>query len=1583
MAFVLVQHLDPTHESALTHILSKTTLLPVREVANNLKVKPNHIHVIPPNANLSIVRGVLQLQARGGQLNASRSIDNFFESLAQDQHECAIGIILSGAASDGTLGLEAIKAEGGITFAQDESAAYDSMPRRAIAAGCVDFVLPPAQMVKELARIAKHPFIAEAIRQAPPPASEDLALGERPSDEETPQGNESFKKILLLLRNRTGVDFSFYKNNTIVRRINRRIVLNKLATLDAYAQFLWNNTRELDALYSDVLINVTSFFRNPEAFDVLKRAVFPKLVQEKRDEPVRFWVLGCSTGQEPYSLAMAFTEFCDRIPRAPKLQIFATDLNEALLDKGRAALYPKSMMQDVSPERLRRFFVEQEGGYRIIKPLRDAVVFARQNLLNDPPFSRMDLISCRNLLIYIEAGLQRKVMPTFHYALRPKGFLFLGASESIGPFADLFETVDKKYRIYSRKPGPSPALQVRLQYTSSSAKRDQTPAGLPAMPDGVAHELNAQREADRITRNRYAPPGVLLNASLQVLQFRGDTSPFLKPPAGQASFNVLKMAREGLILPLRAALAEAKKENSVVRVERLRIKQDGETQLASLEIVPLKNLKERCYLISFESASKPEEPGAKLPKKQPEPKRGKTKSRDAGAARISDLQAELDEARDHLQSLQEQSEATHEELQASNEEITSANEELQSLNEELETSKEELESANEELTTVNEEMANRNLELGRLNSDLLNLQTSIHLSILLLGRDLAIRRFSAQAEKQFNLLATDVGRPIGNVRHELDMPDLEDFLAQVINTVREAEREVRDKQGRWFSLRARPYLTMDNKVDGAVMVLVDIDGLKRSEQEIAAARDYAADIIDTVSESLLVLDSRLRIESANDSFYRIFQTTASETVGRSIYDLGNGQWDVPAFRKVIEDVLPKDIAMDNFEIELDLHQRGRRTLMLHARRINDPSWTKQRILLAIEDITDRKQAQMEVERARIAEAVLATARNPLLILDAEFRIHSANDAFYRVFNTSEAEIRGQSVFEWGGAQWKTPQLRSLLEGIIPRNSFFDSFEITFDGESRTPRTFLIYGRKLKSQDDGILVGLQDITEDLYFQADSRQSQARKDAILQSSLDAVITVDQEGKIVEFNPAAEKILARSKAEAAGQPIIPLIFPEQVRHDYFSGGQNYFVTGECSLLGRQVELPAVRPDGSEFAAEVSFVAIPGTQPPLFTLTLRDISERKRTEQAIADQARLLDWSHDAIIVRDVQGLISFWNQGAEKLYGWTRAEAVGQMITSLLRTEYPKPFVELRDDLFRNNSCTAELIQTTRDRRRITVLSRWTLNQPSDGGQPLILRSDTDITERKQVEEKLREAQKLLLDKTGLLEQTVQERTAKLQDAVNELEHFSYTISHDMRTPLRAMQSFAELLLTESTDRLTPRGLDYLRRIMNGARRMDALILDALQYTKILHGEIPLAPIDPASVLNGILSSYPQFQPLKAEIQINVPLPVVVANETGLSQCFSNFLSNAVKFIEPGTIPRVRVHAEERGPFVRFWFEDNGIGIAPEYHERIFGMFQQLDKSYEGTGIGLALVRKVAGRMNGKVGVESELGKGSRFWLELKKA
>ena len=693
MAYVLVQHLDPSHESALTDLLARATEMPVRQVTDATPVEPNHVYVIPPNVDMTISQGTLRLTPRTETRGHHMPIDRFLRSLAEDQRSNAIGIILSGTASDGTLGLTAIKAEGGITFAQDEkSAKFDGMPQNAIAAGCVDFVLPPDAIGRELARIRAHPYLA-------PSSSSRTA-------ELVPDGDPRLKDILHLLRTANEVDFSDYKPATVKRRILRRMALQRIGKLKEYVQFLRHHPSEVDALYEDILIKVTSFFRDPDAFEALKTEVFPSILKHRSPvEPIRIWVPGCSTGEETYSQAIALLEFLRNRRADIPFQLFGTDLGQGSIEKARAGIYPQSIAADVSPERLRRFFVKVEGGYRINKMIRDVCVFARQNLLQDPPFSRIDVISCRNVLIYLGPVLQKRIMPIFHYALRPRGFLMLGGAEGvIGTASDLFELMDRKHKIYCRK---STASGLHFDFAASrySFEAGNIASGKETQQrEGGVHLMDLHKEADRLLLTKYSPVAVVINDDMEVLESRGHVGLYLELAPGRASFNVLKMAREGLLFDLQSAINEAKKEKEgvPVRKENVQIERNGEVKDVNLEITAFKVVSGsgRHFLIMFED-SRSAGKGELAETMAAEAKLGKG-GKEKRSGQSSNLKQELAATKRYLHSIVEDKEASNEELQAANEEILSSNEELQSTNEELQTAKEELESTNEELHTVNE-----------------------------------------------------------------------------------------------------------------------------------------------------------------------------------------------------------------------------------------------------------------------------------------------------------------------------------------------------------------------------------------------------------------------------------------------------------------------------------------------------------------------------------------------------------------------------------------------------------------------------------------------------------------------------------------------------------------------------------------------------------------------------------------------------------------------------------------------------------------------------------------------------------------
>ena len=845
MALVVVMHLEPSHGSVLASILARATAMPVVEIEDRMVLEPNRVHVIPPNKGLLLEGARLRLTPRAETRAAYRPIDDFMRSLAAGQGGRAIGVVLSGTATDGTLGLEEIKAAGGITFAQDGTAEHSGMPRSAIAAGCVDFVLPPAAIARELARIGHHPYVA-------PPAGADGA---------DKKDGAAMARVLELLRRSSGVDFTHYKRNTLNRRVTRRMVLHRTDDVGAYVRILQADPAEIEALYTDILINVTRFFRDPAAFEALKTEVFPKLVDDaSRREPVRAWVLGCSTGEEAYSIAMAYTEFAEAAGIHTPMQIFATDLNGLAIDKARAGVYPRAAVQELRAERLRRFFVEIDGSYRISKPIRDMCVFSRQDALADPPFSRMSLVACRNMMIYLEPLLQQKLVPLLHYALQPNGCLWLGNAETIGSHRDLFELQDPQHKFYVRKPGGR-----RLPMPTGAEKLP----GTPARPRVRSEAPDPAREAERVLLARYAPPGVLLDKDANVLQFRGDTGPYLSAPPGRPTMNLLKMLREGLLMPVRGAIRKAQRGSEVVREEGLKVRSNGGYRNVNIVLLPVgpqgANTGDGSLLLLFEEPARQAEGRARhfeararaAVARQDVPEDTATAN-----AEIARLQEELTEVREYLQTVTEEHETTMEELQSANEEVQSANEELQSTNEELETSREEIQSSNEDLATVNDELQRRNDDLQQANNDLLNLVGSAQMPIVILGPDLRIRRFTPSAEKILNLIPADVGRPLGDIRLKFAIPDLEAQLLEVIESVAPRELELQDAQGRWYLLRIRPYKTMENRIDGAVLVLVDVDTIKRAEQDLRDSDRRKNDFLAMLSHELRTPLASLR--SASD-----------------------------------------------------------------------------------------------------------------------------------------------------------------------------------------------------------------------------------------------------------------------------------------------------------------------------------------------------------------------------------------------------------------------------------------------------------------------------------------------------------------------------------------------------------------------------------------------------------------------------------------------------------------------------------------------------------------------------------------------
>lgn len=949
-AFVLIQHLDPTRESLTADLVGAYTRMRVVQVEDGMRVEANRVYVIPPNAYLSIRKRTLRLSPPTAPRSLRMAIDFFLRSLAADQHENAIGVILSGTGTDGTLGLKEIKAGGGMTMVQDpQTVQHDGMPRAAIAGGHADYILPAEQMADALRAYVRHAAVAAtSMAVRPEKAPDPLATA------------------VEVLRTRTKFDFSGYKQGTLRRRMQRRMSLRHLDELPKYVEVLRHDPAEVAALFKDLLINVTSFFREPAAWQVLQEQVIRRLVAAKdTDVPLRVWIPACATGEEAYSIAIVLIEEIAAAGKVCRLQIFASDVDAEALQTARAGVYPEGIAAHVSAQRLSRFFIKGEHSYQVNKELREAVVFAQQSLVSDPPFSRLDVISCRNLFIYLEPAVQERLIPLLHFALREGGYLFLGSAEGIGLQEDLFEPVSTKWRIY-RRVGPTrhDRLQVPLAVASTVAS-----VRTPRLPNPARLATLAQH----LLLQRYAPACVIINRTGEILYFQGHTDDYLMQPAGVPTQDLVAQARSGLRTKLRDAVHEAIRGNQRVILPGVQMRRGNAFPRVRITVEPLNAATtdtEGLWLVSLEDEA--ETPAPAVAHTAAEASAGDT-------ALVHQLEYELKSTKEDLQQ-------NIEELRAANEELMSVNEEFQSSNEELETSKEELQSLNEELTTANTQLEGKITELEAANNDLDNLLTSTNIATLFLDTQLRIRRFTPAATRLFSLIPSDIGRPIGDIAQMFTDPGLLPDAAAVLQQPITPKMEVQTRDGRWYMRQVLPYRTRDHRTEGVVITFSDV-----AAEALQEARLYAESIVDTVREPLLVLDGDLRVRSANQSFYATFHVAEEETVGQLLYELGNRQWDIPKLRTLLGEVLPQKRALDDFELEANFESIGARIMQLNARTMDRGSDRPHLILLAIEDITERTRAQAALRESEARKQVEEQVRQRQAELAHALRISTIGE----------------------------------------------------------------------------------------------------------------------------------------------------------------------------------------------------------------------------------------------------------------------------------------------------------------------------------------------------------------------------------------------------------------------------------------------------------------------------------------------------------------------------------------------------------------------------------------------------------------
>ncbi len=1183
-AFVLVPHLAPQFESHLSEILARNINLPVREIKGGDKVEPNQIYVIPPNRSMVIKEGILHLSAAKRDIQRFNPIDSFFRSLADDQKGRAVGVLLSGSGTDGTEGLKAIKARGGTTFAQDdESAGHLSMPHSAVIAGCVDFVFSAAEIGRKLG----------------------LTLNGGHRQQFKSSVEKTIDRIVALLRAAKGVDLEFYKRDTIRRRIQRRMGLNRVRDIEKYLRLLKSNPEEVERLYGDVLICVTSFFREPDSFRALKTAIYPRLLKNRSARlPIRIWVPGCSTGEEAYSHAINLIEYLEKNPSQTPFQIFATDVNPEVIAKARIGCYSEKMTAGLSPERLRRFFVKTDAGYTVIPAIRDRCVFAVHDLVQNPPFTGIDLISCRNLLIYLGPSLQDKVMQMFQYALKPRGILMLGRSEGVGEFSGRFSPLDSIKKVFSERTTASKAhldfvRSNRFLETEATFKSPGIDVRGPRLPTEDSFDLQGQ--LDGVLPARYTPNGVIVNAELEILRFLGNTSGFLRPAPGKPSMNLRRMASGALLLELRAAIQAAKQSASGVRKEISAFHAGGPPRRARIEVLPIKAsapLKEYFVILFEEISANGEDSGAA------------GKSRGKQRRRMRELTEDLATSAEHLKAIIEEQESTNARLKASNEDLLSSNEELQSINEEFETSKEELQSSNEELLASTEEVRRGNEILRHANNDLSNLLANSDIAIVLLDSKLAIHRFTPAAEKVLGLSSDEIGRSVETAKLSLRLPNLKDLLLNVIKTGQRHALEAQDLQGRWYYLILRPYRTdksggEKSRIEGAVMALIDITARKLSEKNLLR---LATVVLDS-NDALIIYDLKDRITAWNKGAQKMYGYTKAEALRMNIRRLTPKNMRIRVRELVRVSAAP---------LVTQRRTKDGRILdvLLTVTVLRDSKGRAVEVATTERDITEQKRAELErklIEKSvvRLATVVL-DSNDAVIVYDLNDRVTAWNKGAQRMYGYGEAEA-----------------LRMNIRQLTPKNMRIRARELVRVSAAPIETQRLMKGGRIldvlltvtvlrddKGQAVEVATTERDITEQKRAERERKLNEKnvmRLATVVLDSNDAVIICDLSGRIAAWNKGAQNMYGYSEAEALRMNISRLM-PERDR----------ISTRELlRLSSTPMETRRRAKDGRilDVLRTVTVLRDAKGQPVEIAKTERDITEQMRAE-------RELQWLHARVI-------------------------------------------------------------------------------------------------------------------------------------------------------------------------------------------------------------------------------------------------------------------------------------------------------------------------------------------------------------------
>lgn len=1543
MAFVVVQHLSPDFKSHMEDLLSRKTRMAIHRVENGMQVEPNTVYLIPPKMEMVIKGGRLLLTEKGPDRSLSHPVDQFFRSLADDAGALSVGIILSGTGSDGSRGIRDIHDAGGLVVSQDaHTAKFDGMPLNAQSTGAVHLILPPSDIAEALVR-----YTTEDLRPAAMEAEETAAAMK-----------EGANRIFQLLHQLHGIDFSHYKANTVGRRIQRRIDLLGLKDLDEYVALLNEDSTELNDLYKDLLIGVTKFFRDPEAFSVLENEVIPRLFSDRdRDHTIRVWVAGCASGEEAYSIAMLLDEEAERRGVRPEFKIFATDAHHVSLNTAAKGIYPEEAFAEVTEERLGRYFNRQLDGFQVTPELRKHIVFAPHNLINDAPFTQMDLVTCRNLLIYLQPIAQRKALSMFHFALKASGTLFLGPSETPGEIADEFQTINKRWRFYRKRRDVRLPMETRLPLATSNSSL--------MSPQVVAPTVKSPRVDpsmlamyDRLL-DRRMPPSILIDEEYEILHIFGGAERYLQPRGGRPSNNLLAIAVESLRSRLAGALQHAARKNDVVQYTGIQINKDGNEETVHLLVEPIIDHASGAHNLLVEFA-----PVTEMRPTVSED--GQVDVNRADMERITTLESDLRYAQENLQ-------ATIEEMETSNEELHATNEELMASNEELQSTNEELHSVNEELYTVNAEYQRRVEELAESNADMDNLLATTRVGVIFLDTDLRIRRFTPEMARLFQLMEHDIGRSIEGFSHYLDYEELHDELQTALEKVQEREFFASHRAGIPYLVRVLPYRS-DDKVEGLVVTLVDIKSLRKAEAEVEKFKFMA----ESSADPMLLLNSDSRIEYANPNACETLQYSRDTLQTMTLKDIDEG-FDSEKFPALFATAATATVP----KFETDWRRQDGTTLPVEVSISRVDIGDRSLLFANIRDITERRDSEVEM---RLRTTAMDSATSGILISDAnkpDLPITYANPAFYRLTGYDENEVIGRNCRFLQGKGTKEKHVRTLRDAI--RNQ--KECKVTIKNYRRDGSWFWNDLHVSPVFDErGILrnyVGVQhDVTAEIEARDRSRSETKRIAAIMNATAEGMYGVNLDGSCTFANSACVGMLGyESVDELIGRNMHQLIHSMAVDGTPTPEKQCQIhlvtKTGDGTHVDDEVFW---RKDGSCFPVEYR-------SEPLYkqddltgaVVSFQDISERLAVAGQLEQLGAMIDASHDAIIIWELDGGIVQWNTGAVRLYGFEAQEAVGRITHSLFKTSHPDGWQAVRSSLIEQGDWVGILEHQTKEGETLSVSSRHQLLTLSDG-QRYVLEINRDYSEQARVQETLQNANKAF------------------QQANEAKTQFLANISHELRTPMTAVLGFAEMLKGHSDD---SEYRDKVATITRNGQYLLALLNDILDLSKIEAGKmdvkresvsVPKLIEDVQALMDN--RSEEEGVPLTFEFMTDVP-SFVTADRTRIRQILVNLIGNALKFTDEGTV-RVQVdfasdHVDKSvatltnsgaGNYLRVQVIDTGIGMTQEQVDALFQPFAQASaetsRKFGGTGLGLSISRRLAEAMGGSISVESEFRRGSTFAL-----